>query len=211
MGSEQAIEVLRTICQVIQGKREYLCELDAALGDGDHGISMAKSFHAVEKKLDEFEGQSLEQVLKAVGMTLISEVGGAMGPLFGTAFLEAGKAVAGKEHVDSADIAAMLAAAEAGIVKRGRAHLGDKTMLDAIHPAIAAAAAATEAGEGIAQTLQASAAASEAGVEATKAMLAKVGRASRLGERTLGHQDPGATSVSVIMRAAADALASDKG
>ena len=134
-----------------------------------------------------------------------------MGPLFGTAFREAGKAVAGRDRVGAADLAAMLAGAEAGVVKRGRAHPGDKTMLDAIHPAAEVAQAAAEAGETLEQALEAAAAAAERGVEATKGMLAKVGRASRLGERTLGHQDPGATSVSLILRTAAAALASRAG
>jgi dihydroxyacetone kinase-like protein len=168
---------------------------------------MAKSFRAVKAKLPDLVNEDVSAILNAVGMTLISEVGGAMGPLFGTAFLRAGKVVAGKESVAAADIAAMISAAEAGIVQRGKAQPGDKTMLDAVHPAAAAAQQAAAAGAGSAEVLAAAAAAAEAGAAATKDLVAKVGRASRLGERTLGHQDAGATSVAIIFRVAAAALA----
>ena len=201
----RAIAVLSAICDRIEQEQSYLCELDAALGDGDHGISMAKSFHAVRLKLAGLETGDLGAILNAVGMTLISEVGGAMGPLFGTAFLRAGKTVAGQAGVTPGDIARMLEAAEAGIVQRGKAKPGDKTMLDAIHPAVEAARVVAEAGSDLAGVLNAAADASAAGVEATKGMVARVGRASRLGERTLGHQDAGATSVAIILATAAAA------
>lgn len=202
-----AIEVLSAICDAIEQSKDTLCELDAALGDGDHGVSMAKSFAAVKANLPNLAGEDVGSILNSTGMTLIAEVGGAMGPLFGTAFLRAGKVVAGKRSVSAADVAAMIAAAEAGIVQRGKAQPGDKTMLDAVHPAAAAAQQAAAAGADVAETLAAAADAAQAGVEATKTLVAKVGRASRLGERTLGHQDAGATSVSIILRVAADTLA----
>ena len=203
----KTIAVLSAICDEIERSKDYLCELDAALGDGDHGVSMAKSFHAVKARLPDLRNEDLSAILSDVGMTLISEVGGAMGPLFGTAFLRAGKVVAGKETVSAADVAAMISAAEAGIVQRGKAQPGDKTMLDAVHPAAEAAQQAAAAGADSARVLAAAAEAAEAGAAATKTLVAKVGRASRLGERTLGHQDAGATSVAIILRVAADALA----
>jgi phosphoenolpyruvate---glycerone phosphotransferase subunit DhaL len=205
----KTIAVLSAICDEIERSKDYLCELDAALGDGDHGVSMAKSFHAVKAKLPDLVNEDVGAILSNTGMTLISEVGGAMGPLFGTAFLRAGKVVAGKQTVSAADIAAMISAAEAGIVQRGKAQLGDKTMLDAVHPAAEAAQQAVAEGAGSAEVLAAAAEAAQAGAVATKTLVAKIGRASRLGERTLGHQDAGATSVAIILRVAADALPCD--
>jgi len=201
-----AIRVLEAICDEIERQRGFLCELDAALGDGDHGVSMAKSFAAVRAALPGLAGQDLAQVLSAVGMTLVSEAGGAMGPLYGTAFIRAGWVVAGKYDVTAEDLAAMLAAAEQGIVQRGRAQVGDKTMLDALHPAALAAQRAADEGTDLAAALRAAADAAEGGAAATKDLVAKVGRASRLGERTLGHQDAGATSLAIILRTAADTL-----
>jgi phosphoenolpyruvate---glycerone phosphotransferase subunit DhaL len=207
---QRAVAVLGAVCDRIEREKDYLCELDAALGDGDHGVSMSKSFHAVKAMLDGMTETDLGAVLNAVGMTLISEVGGAMGPLFGTAFLRAGKVVAGKDEVSPSDLALMLAAAEAGIVQRGKAKPGDKTMLDAIHPAAEVARLATAEGASLIEVLEAAATAAADGVEATKAMIARVGRASRLGERTIGHQDAGATSVAIILRTAADAAQSGR-
>ena len=204
--STKAIEVLRIICDQVENQKDHLCELDAALGDGDHGISMAKSFHAVKVKLDDLQGKDLETILKTVGMTLISEVGGAMGPLFGTAFMRAGKAMSGKEGITSADVAQMLAAAEEGIIQRGHAQVGDKTLLDAIHPAVQAAQEAAMKGASLTVSLQAAASAARKGAEETRGMIAKIGRASRLGERSVGHQDPGATSVAIIVETAAKTL-----
>ena len=205
--SAQTIAVLGAICDEIERDRDYLCQLDAALGDGDHGVSMAKSFHAVKVTLPGLAGQDVSAILHSVGMTLISEVGGAMGPLFGTAFMRASKVAAAKSDIAPSDVVEMFAAAEAGVIQRGKAQPGDKTMLDAIHPAVEAARQAEAAGADTAGVLAAAADAAQAGADETKAMVAKVGRASRLGERTLGHQDPGATSVSIILRVAASAVA----
>lgn len=208
--SSKTIEILSAICDEIERSKDYLCELDAALGDGDHGVSMAKSFHAVRENLSGMADKDIGDILHSSGMTLISEVGGAMGPLFGTAFLRAGKVASGKHSLSAADVAAMISAAEAGIVQRGKAQPGDKTMLDAVHPAADAAQQAAAAGASIAETLAAAADAAQAGAVATKALVAKVGRASRLGERTLGHQDAGATSVSIILRVAAELVTSEE-
>jgi len=203
----QTITVLGAICDEIVRSKDYLCELDAALGDGDHGVSMAKSFHGVKAKLPDLANGDVSAILHGVGMTLISEVGGAMGPLFGTAFLRASKVAAGKSSITPADVAEMIAAAEAGVVQRGKAQPGDKTMLDAIHPAVEAARRAEATGADTAGVLAAAAEAAQVGAASTKMFVAKIGRASRLGERTLGHQDPGATSVSIVLRVAADVLA----
>jgi dihydroxyacetone kinase-like protein len=201
----RAIAVLRAVCEQVEQNKDYLCELDAALGDGDHGISMAKSFQAVKRSLESLQGKDLETILKSVGMTLISEVGGAMGPLFGTAFLRAGKVMAGKSVLTPEDLGQMLCAAEEGIVQRGHAKVGDKTMLDALHPAAQAAQNTAADGGSLAEVLQSAANGAAAGAALTTGMIANIGRASRLGERTLGHQDPGATSVSIILAAAAEA------
>lgn len=200
------ILVLGAMCDAVERNQGYLCELDGALGDGDHGVSMAKSFRAVRNTLPQLAGQETSEVLRAVGMTLISEVGGAMGPLFGTAFLWAGKSVAGKGVLSATDVAGMLAAAEAGIVQRGKAQPGDKTMIDALHPAVIAAQSAAAEGKNSAEVVAVAARAANMGAESTKTMIARVGRASRLGERTLGYQDAGATSVAILLDAAASAL-----
>lgn len=197
--------VLGAMCDAVERNQVYLGELDAALGDGDHGVSMAKSFRAIRATLPGMQEQSVAEILRSVGMTLISEVGGAMGPLFGTAFLYAGKTATGKESLTGVDVADMLAAAEAGIVHRGKAQQGDKTMLDALHPAVDSARSVAASGAGVAAVVAAAAKAAHEGALATTTMVARVGRASRLGERTLGHQDAGATSVAILLDAAASA------
>jgi phosphoenolpyruvate---glycerone phosphotransferase subunit DhaL len=201
---KETIGALKAACKAVQAQRDYLSELDAAMGDGDHGVSMAKSFKAVEAMLDSADEPDIGALLYQVGWTLVSEVGGAMGPLFGTAFIRAGKAVPGQTEIGPADVARMLAAAEEGVAARGKAQIGDKTMLDALHAAAAAAAAAAEKGRPMTAVLAAAAAGAQQGAEATRDMVAKMGRASRLGERTLGHQDAGATSVAIILGAIHD-------
>jgi dihydroxyacetone kinase-like protein len=200
MGDSAAlVQALRAICQEIRANKDRLCALDAALGDGDHGISMAKAFGAVEAQLASASSEDVGLILHDVGMTLLSAVGGAMGPIFGTAFLRAGKVATGHTVVAPELIAEMLDAAENGVVARGKAKPGDKTMLDALHPAAQAARAVADAGGDVATTVRAAAEAAEAGARATRDMVARMGRASRLGERSLGHQDPGATSLALIL------------
>lgn len=200
------IRVLEAMCDAIERNQSYLCELDGALGDGDHGVSMAKSFRAVRNILPTVEGQTPSAILRTVGMTLISEVGGAMGPLFGTAFLWAGKSVDASPSITAVQVAQMLAAAEAGVVQRGKAQPGDKTMVDALHPAVLAAQAAAAQGKEIPDVVVAAADAARAGAASTTQMIARIGRASRLGERTVGHQDAGATSVAILLAATAEAV-----
>ena len=187
-------------------QRDYLVDLDRAIGDGDHGENMDRGFKAVVEALGQAEPASVAEVLKTVAKTLMSTVGGAAGPLYGTAFLRASKA-AGDGELDAAGVAAIIEGALGGIQARGKATTGEKTMVDAWTPALDAARAAAESGADAVATLQAAATAAEAGAAATEPLRATKGRASYLGERSIGHLDPGAVSTSLILRAAARAAA----
>lgn len=181
-----------------------LTQLDSAIGDGDHGTNMNRGFTAVLAKVQEQPDQSLAAVIKTAAMTLISTVGGAAGPLYGTAFLRASTALAASPEVGTAEVAAAVKAALEGVQQRGKATTGEKTMVDAIAPAVDALNAAAEAGASVADALDQAAEAARQGMEATIPMLATKGRASYLGERSIGHQDPGATSSYYILRTIAD-------
>nr|WP_295967709.1 dihydroxyacetone kinase subunit DhaL [uncultured Actinomyces sp.] len=185
-------------------QRDYLVDLDRAIGDGDHGENMDRGFKAALEALGQAEPASVAEVLKTVAKTLMSTVGGAAGPLYGTAFLRASKA-AGDSELDAAGVAAIIEGALGGIQARGKATTGEKTMVDAWTPALDAARAAAESGADAVATLQAAATAAEAGAAATEPLRATKGRASYLGERSIGHLDPGAVSTSLILRAAARA------
>jgi dihydroxyacetone kinase-like protein len=191
---------LREMAGVIHENREHLTELDSAIGDADHGINMDRGFQTVLKKLPSVEDKDAGTILKTVGMALVSSVGGAGGPLYGTAFMQAGMAVAGKHELETSDVLAMLDAALKGVIMRGKANLGDKTMVDAITPAVNAMREALENGNDTADALEQALAAAEQGMKDTIPMLAKKGRASYLGERSIGHQDPGATSSYLLIR-----------
>ena len=182
-------------------QRDYLVDLDRAIGDGDHGENMDRGFKAAVEALEQAQPGSVAEVLKTVAKTLMSTVGGAAGPLYGTAFLRASKA-AGDGDLDGAGVAALIAGALDGIQARGKATTGEKTMVDAWTPALEAARAAAEAGSDPVAVLEAAATAAEAGAAATEPMRATKGRASYLGERSIGHLDPGAVSTSLILRAA---------
>ena len=182
-------------------QRDYLVDLDRAIGDGDHGENMDRGFKAAVEALGQAQPASVAEVLKTVAKTLMSTVGGAAGPLYGTAFLRASKA-AGDGDLDGAGVAAVSAGALDGIQARGTATTGEKTMVDAWTPALEAARAAAEAGSDPVAVLEAAATAAEAGAAATEPMRATKGRASYLGERSIGHLDPGAVSTSLILRAA---------
>ena len=188
----------------IAEQRDYLVDLDRAIGDGDHGENMDRGFKAAVDALEQAQPGSVAEVLKTVAKTLMSTVGGAAGPLYGTAFLRASKA-AGDGDLDGAGVAAVIAGALDGIQARGKATTGEKTMVDAWTPALDAARAAAESGADAVATLQAAATAAEAGAAATEPLRATKGRASYLGERSIGHLDPGAVSTSLILRAAARA------
>ncbi|MDF0513250.1 dihydroxyacetone kinase subunit DhaL [Agromyces sp. H3Y2-19a] len=201
-----AVDWTRRSAECISEHRVDLITLDREIGDGDHGENMDRGFEAVSAKLDDLAAGSVpSDVLKLVATTLISTVGGAAGPLYGTAYLKAASAVAGEASLDGRAIAALLTAGRDGIVLRGKAEAGDKTMVDAWTPAADAAAAAAEAGADAAAVLDAAASAAEAGAEATEPLIARKGRASYLGERSAGHRDPGAESSALLLRAAADA------
>ena len=188
----------------IAEQRDYLVDLDRAIGDGDHGENMDRGFKAAVEALGQAEPASVAEVLKTVAKTLMSTVGGAAGPLYGTAFLRASKAAGGGE-LDAAGVVAIIEGALGGIQARGKATTGEKTMVDAWTPALDAARAAAESGADAVATLQAAATAAEAGAAATEPLRATKGRASYLGERSIGHLDPGAVSTSLILRAAARA------
>ena len=190
VSTQQLLDIIARMSDIIQENKDFLTELDMPIGDSDHGINMARGFQAVAAKLPTLEGKDAGTILKTVGMTLVSTVGGASGPLYGTAFMYAGGKMAGKMEVGLADFVVMLETAVEGIMKRGKSTTGEQTMLDAMVPALEAIKA-----EG---TLAAGLKAAQAGVEATKAMIATKGRASYLGERSLGHQDPGATSFTLL-------------
>ena len=182
-------------------QRDYLVDLDRAIGDGDHGENMDRGFKAAVEALGQAQPASVAEVLKTVAKTLMSTVGGAAGPLYGTAFLRASKA-AGDGDLDGAGVAAVIAGALDGIQARGKATTGEKTMVDAWTPALEAARTAAESGSDPAAVLEAAATAAESGATATEPMRATKGRASYLGERSIGHLDPGAVSTSLILRAA---------
>ena len=190
----------------LEANKEYLTELDAAIGDADHGNNMARGFNAVVDALPAMEGQDIGAMLKRTGMVLMSKVGGASGMLYSNFFLKAAAGAAGKDELTDAELGELLTSGLGGIVQRGRAEPGDKTMIDAWNPAVAAfSAALTDTGD-LAAAMAASVDAARAGMEATVPMIARKGRASYLGERSAGHQDPGATSTVLLLESLADAL-----
>ena len=200
--TEDTLRWLHQVAVVLHENREFLTQLDSPIGDADHGINMDRGFQAVLDKLPTVAGMDIGSILKTVGTTLVSTVGGASGPLYGTAFLRAGMASSGKHELYEADVVGMLEAALEGIKARGKAQSGEKTMLDALTPALVAAKEAQNLG--LSQLLRRASDAAEKGMKATIPMLAKKGRASYLGERSIGHQDPGATSSWLILKTLAD-------
>ena len=200
---DAVLEWLREYAGVIAKNSQYLTQLDAAIGDADHGANMNRGFQAVLAKLPSLSDKDIGTVLKTVGMTLISTVGGAGGPLYGTFFIQAGSAVAGKPELSLEDWSAALDSAVQGIKARGKAEPGDKTMVDALVPAAEAVRAAVAGNAPIGEALKKSARAAEDGMKATIPLVARRGRASYLGERSAGHQDPGATSSFLMLDAAA--------
>ena len=201
-----AVKWLTLSAQAMAEHRVELIELDRAIGDSDHGENMDRGFQAVLDKLAENPPETPGAALKLTAMALMSKVGGAAGPLYGTAFLRAATALGDVAYIDAQAVAAALAAARDGIVARGKAVPGDKTMVDAWTPAVEAATAAASAGDAL-SVLIAAAEAAEAGAVATDPLVARKGRASYLGERSAGHRDPGAASSALILRAAAGAAA----
>lgn len=205
--TEDIVRWINQVAAVLHENRDYLTQLDSPIGDADHGINMDRGFKAVAEKLPTVANMDIGSILKTVGTTLVSTVGGASGPLYGTAFLRAGMATAGKNELYEADVVTMLEAALEGIKTRGKAQPGEKTMVDALTPALAAMKEAEQQNRGMSQLLRRGSDAAEAGVKATIPLLATKGRASYLGERSIGHQDPGATSSWLMLKALADICA----
>jgi len=198
-------DVVKEMAAAMEANRRYLTKLDSEIGDGDHGNNMNRGFQAALERLEDAEPSTPADVLKAVSMALISKVGGAAGPLYGTAFLRASSALGDKEEVSAEDAAEALEAALGGIKQRGKAEVGDKTIVDALEPAVEAARDA--AGEdSVAGVFRAAAEAAEEGAESTVELTARKGRASYLGARAAGHKDPGATSTYMLLDAAVRAL-----
>lgn len=195
---------IKAVAASIEENRDYLTQLDAAIGDADHGANMDRGFKAVLARLNSIADKDIGTILKTVGMTLVSTVGGAGGPLYGTFFMQAGAVAAGKLELTPQDWVAALEAGLQGVINRGRAQPGDKTMVDALLPALQALRTSLGNGASFAEALSKSANAAERGMKDTIPMVAKKGRASYLGERSAGHQDPGATSSYLMLKAAAE-------
>ncbi len=203
---DEAIEWVRRTAGVVEEHAGALTRLDAAIGDGDHGTNMSRGFRAVLQRLDGLTDKDFSSVFKTVGMALIGKVGGAAGPLYGSFYLGLGKQPAAVSETPDAELAAGLRAGYDAVVARGKAQVGDKTMLDAWDPALRALDQAIAEGVELGQALDRAAEAAADGVKATIPMIARKGRASYLGERSRDHQDPGATSTHLILQALADVV-----
>lgn len=199
----EVLEWIHNYAQVIAENKAYLTELDSAIGDADHGANMDRGFRAALEKLPGVEDKDIEKILMTVAMALLSKVGGAGGPLYSTLFMQMGKSLNGKTEFDLEDWAMALDAATQGIVRLGKASPGDKTMVDALTPAVQALKDASQQGLSLEEGLVKSAKAAEEGMIATIPLVARKGRASYLGERSAGHQDPGATSTFMLLDTAA--------
>ena len=207
VGSAALGRWLRGFADAVTDNADELTALDSAIGDADHGANMRRGMTAVVGKLDVAPDAAPAVLLKTAGMTLVSTVGGASGPLYGTLLLRMASSAGDREELDAAGFAAALRAGLDGVVARGKAQPGDKTMLDALVPAVDALDAALAGGAGLRDALRAAATAADEGRDATVPLVARKGRASYLGERSAGHQDPGATSTALLLTAAAETLA----
>lgn len=204
---DDVLQWIKACAATLAENRDYLVQLDAAIGDADHGANMDRGFKAVMGKMPEVADKDIGTIFKTVGMTLLSTVGGAGGPLYGTFFLQAGMKTAGKMELSPEDWANALEAALNGVVMRGKAELGDKTMVDALTPAVRALKQATSENKPLGEALESSTEAAHQGMVGTIPIVARKGRASYLGERSAGHQDPGATSSYLILKAAQEVWA----
>jgi dihydroxyacetone kinase-like protein len=207
LGATQAtLDVINEMAAAMEEHRRHLTKLDSEIGDGDHGNNMHRGFQAAIERLEGTNPQTPADALKAVSMALVGKVGGAAGPLYGTAFLRASTALSGKEDPSPEDVAEAIETALAGVKQRGKAEEGDKTMVDALAPAAKAAKEAADAGKGVGGVFRAAADAAGEGAEATVPLTARRGRASYLGARAAGHMDPGARSTYLLLDAAARSL-----
>ncbi len=202
---------MRRFADLIAEHRSHLTELDSAIGDADHGINMDRGMQAVRDKLDADPPAAADELFKLVGMTLVSSVGGASGPLYGTFFLRFGTACGSRDALSTDDLVKAFRAGVEGLVARGKPELGDKTMFDSLHPALEALDAAVGVGLSAGEALTKAWRAAGRGRDSTIPMVARKGRASYLGERSAGHQDPGATSSALLFEAAAAAFNAEAG
>jgi dihydroxyacetone kinase-like protein len=207
--TEQVLAWIQRIAELMRQNRDYLTRLDAAIGDADHGANMDRGFQVAVQKLGNEPPNDIGAIFRTVGMALLSSVGGAAGPLYGTFFLELGKQLAGRTTVSAQEWATALRTAVATVATRGQAQVGDKTMIDALAPAVEELERALAEGVSLAAAMQRAAAAAAEGMRATIPLQARRGRASYLGERSVGHQDPGATSSALLLTAAAEILATE--
>jgi dihydroxyacetone kinase-like protein len=211
IGYGGVVDWVRAFAGEVEENRSYLTRLDSAIGDGDHGTNMDRGMRKALERLDSVEGDDIGGALKAVGMALVSSVGGAGGPLYGSLFMRMGQAADGKSELDLAGWAEAVDAGVKGVQARGKAELGDKTMIDALVPAAESLRRSADNGADVGEALRRSAAAAEEGMNATVELVARKGRASYLGPRSAGHQDPGATSSYLLMKSAAATLGDDEG
>ena len=206
VNTKQILAIVAAIARRMEAEKDFLTQLDNEIGDGDHGINLARGFRSVQEKLSTWTDKDIGAIFKGVGMELVSTVGGASGPLYGTAFMKAGNVCKGKTELTDADIVAAFNAAVGGVQMRGKAVEGEKTMLDALCPALKIFKADIDDGKTLIESLMAAVEAAANGVEFTKTIIATKGRAAYLGERSLGHQDPGATSSLFMLQTALDVL-----
>jgi len=206
MNTSEVTEVFKKIANKISDEKLFLTELDNIIGDGDHGINLSRGFDEVLIKLASASFATPADIFKAVGMVLISKVGGAAGPLYGTAFMNMGKALSGKEEINISDFIDALKSGIDGVAMRGKSTAGEKTMLDAMYPAHSAMTNALSSGNDASAILGEGVKAAFEGVEYTKSIAATKGRASYVGERSIGHQDPGATSFAMMLECVKEAV-----
>lgn len=206
LDNKKILEIIEAIAKKIESEKDFLTQLDNEIGDGDHGINLARGFKSVEEKLPTLADKDIGTILKGVGTQLVSTVGGASGPLYGTAFMKAGNICKGKTEISDEDFVKAFEAAVNGIKMRGKAVEGEKTMLDSLCPAYKAIKGGIGSGKNLVEALQGGVEAAAKGVEYTKTIIATKGRAAYLGERSLGHQDPGATSSLFMLQATLDVL-----
>lgn len=199
MNTEKVIQIILNMSRRMEKEKELLTDLDNAIADGDHGINMARGFSAVEEKITALTDKDIGTVLKTTGMTLVSAVGGSAGPLYGTAFMRSGMVMNGKTEMDISDFIECLKASVEGIMQRGKAVQGEKTMIDAMIPSLEAIQKAVAVGASDKDAILCGVEEAKKGVEFTKTIAATKGRASYIGERSIGHQDPGATSFTYLL------------
>lgn len=198
-------DVVLSLISAINENKAWLSEIDGAIGDGDHGVNMAKGFNMAKEKVDD-AGETLSEQLKSLGMTLVSNIGGAMGPIYGTFFMRMAKPIEGKYEIDENDFKSMLESALEGVKKRGQAEVGDKTLVDTLEPATKAFAESVEKGLSFKEALDKMVETAKKGMESTKDLVAKKGRSSRLGDRSKGTIDAGAASCYIILKTLAESI-----